>query len=222
MTNGRRTRRTRKRRRTSYRRKHRRHRTPLLLGNRKVVKLIYRDEHVINYDPLNIATCSRFYRINSLFDPDFTGVGGKVFGHDAMSSMYARYQVIGARFSIECMGASEASGNAVRAFIRLSDTANNLPTDRDYFDKQWRNLVMKSVKRDGTMTKLSYNYKPSMVENHGSAQDLSASFGGNPSDTHFIEVGCLPEWDGTDTGDVNFRVTIQFIALCTEPAMPTS
>lgn len=221
MANGR-SKRTRKRRRTANRRKHRRHRTPLLLGNRKVVKLIYRDEHVLNFDPLNISTASRFWRINSLYDPDFTGVGGKVFGHDAMSAMYKRYQVIGAKFSVECMPSSENAANAARVFIRLSDTANPLSTEEDYYNKQWRNLKMRSIKRDGTMTRLSYNYKPKQIENHGSAQDLSSGFGGNPSDTHFIECGALPEWDGTDTPDINFRVTIQFIVLCTEPAMPTA
>lgn len=221
MSNGKRSRRTRKRKRRSYRRRHRRYRTPLLLGNRKVVKLIYRDEHQLNFDPSTPSTWSRFWRINGLYDPDFTGtLGTTAFGHDAMKAMFKRYQVIGAKFTVQCAPSQNTASYQARVFIRWSDSASRLSGPQDYFNKQYRNLRMKPVRQDGIITTLSSNYKPTMIENHGSAQDLSSQFGSDPSDTHFVECGALPEFTGTDIFTINFRVTIQYIVLLTEPLMP--
>jgi len=41
------------------------------------------------------------YRINSIFDPDFTGVGGQPGGFDQLKALYGRYRVMAFRFKIQ-------------------------------------------------------------------------------------------------------------------------
>lgn len=41
------------------------------------------------------------YRINSCFDPDFTGVGGQPGGFDQLKALYGRYRVMAFRYKID-------------------------------------------------------------------------------------------------------------------------
>jgi hypothetical protein len=64
-----------------------------------------------------------FYRINSVYDPDFTGVGGNALGFTYWNQLYSNYKVrrVVARLSANLSGASSAG----LAEVCLVPVANN-------------------------------------------------------------------------------------------------
>jgi len=60
----------------------------------------------LKYDDFRAVTASvnqgiYVYRINSIFDPDFTGVGGQPGGFDQLKALYGRYRVMAFKYKVE-------------------------------------------------------------------------------------------------------------------------
>ncbi len=51
------------------------------------------------------------FRMNSIYDPDFTGVGSSAVGYSTKALFYGRYKVLRARFSVRFWGST--GGNAL-------------------------------------------------------------------------------------------------------------
>jgi len=82
------------------------------------VKLVYNDFRAV-VAAGNQATY--VYRLNSVFDPDFTGVGGQPAGFDQLKALYGRYRVMACKVRISC--ASMTSGGSV--FLAAAPVDNN-------------------------------------------------------------------------------------------------
>jgi hypothetical protein len=61
----------------------------------------------LNYNQLNAITTAgigvpslQSFRINSIFDPDLTGVGHQPLGHDEFTPFYTKYTVTGVRYTV--------------------------------------------------------------------------------------------------------------------------
>lgn len=65
---------------------------------------------------------SQTFRLNSIWDPDFTLGGNTVVGHNVMSSIYGRYLVTGAKVNIRFY---DPSSDAVRVGCRLRINGTN-------------------------------------------------------------------------------------------------
>lgn len=62
-------------------------------------------------EPVAAAGTVYAYRLNSIYDPDYTGVGGSACGYSAKALLYGRYKVMRARVCVRMMGSS--GGNCV-------------------------------------------------------------------------------------------------------------
>jgi len=73
------------------------------------------------------------FNLNSIFDPNRTGVGHQPYGHDTMLTLYNRYRVISCGWRIQGVVASAASpvvigtfpANEVVAFTTMSELKEN-------------------------------------------------------------------------------------------------
>lgn len=65
------------------------------------------------------------FRANSLFDPDFTGVGHQPMFHDEMAAQYGRYTVISSRIEIII----EPSATIARTMSLYTDDDTSFPTN---------------------------------------------------------------------------------------------
>ena len=61
------------------------------------------------------------FRSNSLFDPDYTGVGVQPAGFSALATLYGRYRVIGARVKITAV--NDAGGSTTVVFFQKDSTS---------------------------------------------------------------------------------------------------
>lgn len=94
------------------------------------------------------ATSSLTYqwRLNSLFDPDYTGIGYQPYFHDQYSAMYSRYRVYGCkvemRVSLDCNISAVRAGTVVLVpasdFTAFWTTVANACNSRQAI---WRNAV---------------------------------------------------------------------------------
>jgi hypothetical protein len=83
------------------------------------VKLVYTDYRVLTA----VANQANYvYRLNSLFDPDQSGVGGQPAGFDQLKVLYGRYRVLACKCEVEAISNS-TGGNGLLA-IAPSDISS--------------------------------------------------------------------------------------------------
>lgn len=111
-------------RRTLFRRIQRPLRIGLGIPQQHFVKLRYTDF----YQALVSAssTAAKDYRLNSLYDPDTTAIGGQPYYFDQWSAMYERYRVYGCKIEITASCASSTS-NLYHPILALSTWATSAP-----------------------------------------------------------------------------------------------
>lgn len=61
------------------------------------VRMKYVDEFVLSSTAGSTAT--QTFRMNSIFDPDYTGVGHQPYGHDQWTPLYNKYTVLGSKLT---------------------------------------------------------------------------------------------------------------------------
>lgn len=69
---------------------------------------------------------TREYRMNSLFDPDLTGVGGQPYYHDQYSAMFQRYRVYGCSVELR-VSCSSATANMYHPVVSLTSYCDTSP-----------------------------------------------------------------------------------------------
>jgi len=73
------------------------------------------------------------FNLNSIFDPNRTGIGHQPYGHDTMATLYNRYRVINCSYRIQAMLASAVTpvqvgaipANEVLTFSTISELREN-------------------------------------------------------------------------------------------------
>lgn len=73
---------------------------PHLFNNNYTVKLTYADNFFHNLAQNGTASASQVFRMNSIFDPDFTGTGHQPILRDLWASQYDYYTVLQCDYSI--------------------------------------------------------------------------------------------------------------------------
>jgi len=75
------------------------------LAKKHLVRLKYTD--IIDWDPTTLATQVQVFNMNSLFDPDQTGVGHQPYGFDQLAALFAHYRVYKFSWHIEFAPSNE-------------------------------------------------------------------------------------------------------------------
>ena len=116
------------------RRKRRRARSTYLKTFPKsmAVKLTYCD--VITIPNTDTGTAAYRFRLNSIFDPDYTGAGHRPRGHDQWKTIYSKYCVIGAKVKVEPVYSSSGTGagnteTTIKGYMDDDITATNYSSE---------------------------------------------------------------------------------------------
>lgn len=163
------------------------------------------------------------FAINSLYDPNATGVGHQCYLYDQLAGLYNRYNVRAVNMSVSFHPTSAHSG--VFCYIRAGDGATATATNQSDFLIESRNfLAGKNMRAMATYvgerveTRVStfiplrkYKNKP------GDDVDYTALFGANPTDLIYAIVGFADS--SAVTLDVIAHVNITFFCELTEPVL---
>lgn len=72
------------------------------------------------------AGASYTFRLNDLFDPNFTGVGAQPLGYDQYNALFARYRVLSTRYSV-CFGQRGTTPSRVGLYPSPQSTLTSDP-----------------------------------------------------------------------------------------------
>lgn len=110
---------------------------PHVYNNNYTVKLTYADNYIKNFIYTTGAT-SHIWRMNSIFDPDYTTTGHQPLGRDLWASMYDYYTVLRCDYKIRLYNASgrdpvtyTAVGTSAQALGALNVTFSASTNDTD-------------------------------------------------------------------------------------------
>ena len=199
----------------------------LVLGGfplRKLVKFRY-----VTFASINPSTSSvayNVYRANSLFDPDYTGVGHQPSNFDRWMGIYNHFTVIGSKINVRWAPTSAGSLTPAIVGVTLNDGVTDLSglTTEDVLEKKltrtkWR--VVGSQSRDIDSVTHHFSAKKFFGKPNSSIIGDSLYRGtdaGNPTEGAYFTV-FASNISGNDPDAMNLIVTIDYIAMLTEPQM---
>lgn len=173
-----------------------------ITGSTLPVSLHYSTRVALN-PGLGGLVASYQFRLGSIHDPDFSGVGHQPVGHDELANLYERYQVWKVEYHIEFTNRSTSENQCVG--YRVSDVSST-STDRD--------VNIENGNSEWTLIGYNGNGKKSFIGTvypctvHGISykqymanDDYGANFGSNPVEDSFLTLFVDGMGDDTDPVD---------------------
>lgn len=147
-----------------------------------------------------IAPQSQVFRANSLFDPDFTGVGSQPLGFDQWAAFYRRYRVRAS--AIRVRYGNNAVSFAQQLLVAALNTNTVVTSQKQAMESNFKKVGLMTMDNGTTSDSVSMflttaqmrGAPPDVIEYN---QDLTARVTTNPNDVWYWHVMGL---DATDTG----------------------
>lgn len=156
-------------------------------------------------------TAHQVFRGNSIFDPDFTGVGGQPMSRDQWQDFYQRYTVTGSSIKVEYNLQASADGIGSIMGIVPVDTSGAVTGIGQAIELPYskhisvpNNQSVPLVLKNYITTKKKFGYKNILQED-----DLSATFGANPVEQYFWNVYMITA-DALSSSTANCVATITY------------
>lgn len=189
-----------------------------------VAKLKYYQKVSINPGAAGIPGV-HIFRGNSLFDPDFTGVGTQPRGFDQFMTMFDHYVVIGSKITVR-FSASTQLDECLVVGVTKRDGSSTFVTPTDYQEYSWNKSRLLAPGDTGR----GYGYSPPVISYVGSNKflgrskplsdpQLKGSALTNPDEVWFYHVYGYP-LSVNDTAACNAEVWIEYTAVFIEPKLP--
>jgi len=164
------------------------------------------------------------YRMNNIYDPNYTGVGHQPISHDQWAALYKNYIVYGFSAQVHFgVQHTAASGNGTMTVGIVPNMTSAMPlTDQDTFLEysNSKSKILGTIDGAGCATfNTGYINIADLAGMKGVVTDASqwgAAFGANPSNEAFLTLFALND-DGV-TGNVNARVLLNYYCWIYEPA----
>lgn len=215
-----------KRRRTSVKNRPRR---ILPLGGNPMSKLVrLRYVQQVSLNAAAGASAVHIFRANSLFDPDVAVGGHQPQGFDQQMFYYNHFKVIGSKISAQFMPDITSSTNPSYMGIVLSSDGTSVLAAANVEALLESRILGRNNKRPLILGGIvsGYGTKQPMVSrkfsakrffrNQFNAGDLIGDVASDPVEQAFYEV-FASSVGGNDPGVINVLVTIDYIAILSEP-----
>ncbi len=199
----------------------------IAMGNRQVfgfpptllTKLRYVDTYPLVSTSGSLA--KQLFKINSIFDPDSSGVGHQPLYRDTYAAIYDYYAVVSVKATVQFQSLNTSSGSTVGILIdddTSTSTNANVLMEQNYGKKILLPPVNGSLS-NRTLT-LDWDCKKILNIDPFTSQAYRTAQGSDPT-----ELSTLLVWsasaDGTSTGTVQAMVTLEFTVIFSELTTPT-
>ncbi len=190
---------------------------PSLFPAMRVGTLTY--DSIVAFTPAASALSYNSYRANSVYDPDFTGVGTTAVGYTAMSSVYNRYRVLSVSVHATF---TNTTATPCTAFV-VASPLNTLGTNFNQIVSQ-RFAWYKPLNCVNSVP-VVHNFKVPISVVYGASKaavrqedDYTAVVGTNPNNVVFLHVGVLNDTGGA-VGSYGVRANLR-MRFTTEWSIP--
>jgi len=178
-----------------------------------------------------VITCSGLsksynFRANGMFDPDKTGIGHQPKAFDQWMLIYNHYNVVGSKINCK-LASSHGADNFIWGVTRTptyDQMDNKLLTYclENRYNKGYR-TIGSSYNMSGqralsnTAQSCKYSQKSQFGKNSAQKENLTGSATTDPTEEQFFEVWIAPINNVASAQTASFIVTIDYLALLTEP-----
>lgn len=184
----------------------------------KIVNFCYTDSVAIGTVVPSKPEGYRF-SLNSVFDPDSSGVGHQPLGHDEMAALYSKYKVLGARITARFFWLNTLSvGQAHRVGIYFDDDTT-LPSSQFQISEKNHNRCSAILPPNAeAMRTVSCNWSgKKWFKENWITDGTTGVFGANPATMAYAFVW-VNSMDGiASSDDVRIEVTLEYICKCYDP-----
>lgn len=188
----------------------------LVSSPRLMVSLPYSDVYTV---PSSANPAAQVWRINSIFDPDLTGVGHQPLGTDQYALLYSKYQVHGCKLDIKVISDTAVSFNGV---IVASDTDSSSATV--LVAQEDKLATPFSIGPIGARNVYHFKKYFAMKQIHGKKRidqidDLAAAVGANPVDPIYAWIK-VAAYDNATTAKIYYNVRLTYYVEFFDPINP--
>lgn len=189
-----------------------------------IVKMRYVENVTIPHGALGVPSVYTF-RANSIYDPNYTGVGHQPLHHDRYTSLYNHYTVLGAKIKATFATANATQYTGVICGIKLDDngtlgtTLSNIVehgstyTSYKYMDFTVATGKGRTIVKRGFSPKKFFGLKD-IKDNRDS---VGAPSGSNPAEMAYFTC-FYGHLNGTQVlPDVDLNVEIEYLVQFSEP-----
>lgn len=186
------------------------------VAQKQVVKMLYSETLPLNALGIGQAVTCQF-RANSIFDPNFTGVGHQPMGHDQWSAFYNHYCVVSSKCRVDYLPQSTAIGGNFIGAIRISpDSApSTIPAIQLFENRQAVTGICMTAGRPLRLNNTYNMYKQFGIK-PGLSTTCTAAFGANPVEDCYFHVSICP-YDSSVQAQSFVIVLIEYTVLLLEP-----
>lgn len=156
------------------------------------------------------------FSLNSLYDPNSTGVGHQPLGFDEFANMYDHYTVIGSR--IKVMPVNLDSTNSQNIALRMVDKTTGTPDMTNIIEQGagvWTTLGQDGVQTETRPLCLKCNPSKFFGKNVLGDDRYQGGITSSPADQVFAQIAVQPV-SATDTSQVRCTVEIEYVAIWSE------
>lgn len=213
------------RRRRNYRRRRKvyRRKASLNVIPRSLVKK-FRYVADISIDPIGAGLMQSYiFRANSLYDPDYSGVGHQPYGYDQyVPTLYNHSTVLGSKitcvFSLGNPAIVNAQNNLICGISLLDNAVAQTNPSLVREQGGYCSWTMISNAIAPKRKSLKYSAKRFHgVKDVKDNQQLQHDSGTNPEEQAFFHIWCCPPASNVDASNVLVQVIVEYIALLQEP-----
>lgn len=189
----------------------------------KLVKLRYVTECVIQCSGVS---SSHSFSANGMYDPDITGVGHQPKAFDQWMVLYNHYNVLGSKINVK-MTSTHGADNFIWGVTRTP--TNNQMSGKllsycleNRYNRGYRTIGsqynMSGQRANSNIPMISkYSQKAQFGKNSSQNDDLTGNASANPTEQNMFEIWIAPINNIATQQTASFIVTIDYIALLTEP-----
>lgn len=183
------------------------------------VLMRYADEMDLSDQTVGISTHQ--FRLNSIYDPDFSLGGHQPLSYDQWEALYRQYLVYGVKATVNAVANGDATTLAIPSTLVLTVTNSNATITNINTAMEFPNSkVVKLGPNESGARTLSTGYidLAQFAGFRGLRYDQSewgAAFGSDPNNGIYLQVGAFAD-DGTHVS-VNLNIIIDYYVYVFEP-----
>ncbi len=173
-------------------------------------------EYTGNLDPGAGTPANYVYRLSSLFDPNFTGIGGQPIGFDQIMPLYDHFVVTGCTATVKFV--NEDAVNASLVTLQIKDTGTTSTSTDEILENGncvWNTLGTRGSQEKATL-KIKYNANRFFSKKVTDDDEHQGTIAANPAENAFLHIHARP-LSGNDAGIIRYVVQLDYTALLTEP-----
>jgi len=187
--------------------------------DRMVTKLRYCD--VVNLSGGGQTLRQNLFRMNSIFDVDFSGTGHQPMWHDQLAAIYTRYRVLGSKAKVTfCPQTVNADETTLAGPWHVGVTGKQTSSvlgqgSYNYLEDPDNDWAVLADRQGSPAVVTKYlTFSPKRDLGYGADEDVvSAAFGSNPSSMYYLDAWSIDVGNSTVsnmvvTVDIEFTVEV--------------